>query len=194
MRLLPRLAPPLLALLFAACSSINVNTNYDPGAVQQLDSYKTYAWMPQPTGSDKRVYNPIVGAQVEKATDQYLQSRGYQRVDPGSNPNFLIGWHGAINEKLEADTVNSYYGYPYDPVWDPFFLGPGPVVPETYVRQYEEGTLLLDIVDASSQKLVWRGTAKSELKENADAESQQKRIYKAVSKMLKDFPPKEKKK
>ncbi|MCE9666580.1 DUF4136 domain-containing protein [Myxococcus stipitatus] len=195
MRLLSRLAPLLLASMFAACSTIDVKTNYDPGAVQQLDSFKTYAWLPPPTGGDKNVYNPIIGAEVQKATDQALQSRGYQKVSPESNPDFLVGWHGAINQKLEADTVNNYYGYPYDPAWDPFFAGPvGMTVPETYVREYEEGTLLLDIVDASSKKLVWRGRAKSELKENASPEDQQKRISKAVSKMLADFPPKPKKK
>ncbi|MCP3163942.1 DUF4136 domain-containing protein [Myxococcus qinghaiensis] len=192
MRLLPRLAPLLMGLALTACASIDVSSNYDPGAVQQLDAYKTYAWLPQPEGSDKRVYNPIVGGEVQRAADDYLQSHGYQKVGMGDNPDFLIGWHGAIDNKIEADTVNSYYGYPYDPMWDPFYGG-GPVVmaaPETYVREYEQGTLLLDIVDARSKKLVWRGQAQSEIDDSAKAEKQQSKITKAVTKMLERFPPK----
>ncbi|MFY2557522.1 DUF4136 domain-containing protein [Corallococcus terminator] len=192
MRLLPRLAPLLLGLALTACASIDVSSNYDPSAVQQLDGYKTYAWLPQPEGTDKRIYNPIVGGEVQRAADDYLQSHGYQKVDAGANPDFLIGWHGAIDNKIEADTVNSYYGYPYDPMWDPFYGG-GPVVmsaPETYVREYEQGTLLLDIVDARSKKLVWRGQAQSEIDDNAKAEKQQSNINKAVTEMLERFPPK----
>ncbi|WP_141326487.1 DUF4136 domain-containing protein [Myxococcus sp. AB025B] len=189
MRPLIRLAPLLMACALTACAGIDVSTNYDPSAVQQLDGYKTYAWLPQPQGSDKRVYNPIVGGEVERAADAYLQSHGYQKVE--ANPDFLLGWHGAIDNKLEADTVNAYYGYPYDPMWDPFYGG-GPVAmsaPETVVREYEQGTLIIDVVDAQSKKLVWRGQAQSEIDDSAKAEKQQSRINQSVEEILERFPP-----
>lgn len=191
MRLQPRLAPLLLTGLFMACASINVSSNYDPSAVQEIDSFKTYAWLPQPEGGDKRVYNPIMGNQVMKAADDVLQSRGYQKVDASANPDFLMGWHGSIQDRLEADTVNAYYGYPYSTMWDPFWGGPVvAAAPETYVREYEEGTILLDVVDGKSKQLVWRGKAQSELNENASAEKQQKKVTQSVDKILERFPPK----
>ncbi|MFP2926922.1 DUF4136 domain-containing protein [Pyxidicoccus sp. 3LG] len=187
MRLLSRVAAFLPGLLLAACAGIEVNTNYDPNAVQQLDSYRTYAWLPQPKGADPRVYNDIINSQVHQAVDQQLQGRGYQLVDPSASPDFLIGWQGAIDSKVSASTVNSYYGYPYDPFWDPFY---GPGAPSTYVREYEEGTIFLDIVDGKAKKLVWRGTAQAEVNENPSAASTKERVDEAVKEMLSRFPPK----
>ncbi len=193
MRLLTRIATPLLALAFAACSGIDVNTNYDPSATQKLEGYRTYAWLPQPTGKDDRVYNPIVGARVEQTVDRYLLARGYKKVETGANPDFLIGWHGAIHNALKAETVDDYYGYPWGgPFTDPFYAGGAVTLPETYLREYEQGSLILDVVDPESKQLVWRGTAQAELDENANAEKQQKKLDEAVTDLLKHFPPKAK--
>ncbi|NOJ81672.1 DUF4136 domain-containing protein [Myxococcus xanthus] len=193
MRLLTRIAPPLLALAVAACSSIDVNTNYDPTATQKLEGYRTYAWLPQPTGKDDRVYNPIIGARVEQTVDRYLQARGYQKVESTANPDFLIGWHGAIHNALRAETVDAYYGYPWGgPFTDPFFAGGAVTMPETELREYEEGSLILDVVDPQTKQLVWRGTAQAELDENASAEKQQRRLDESVKDVLERFPPKTK--
>ncbi|AGC44099.1 putative lipoprotein [Myxococcus stipitatus DSM 14675] len=191
MRLHSRLAPVLFAGLFMACASINVSSNYDPSAVQEIDAYKSYAWAAQPEGGDKRVYNPIMGNQVMQAADAVLQARGYKKVDASENPDFLVGWHGSVQDKMEAETVNNYYGYPYSPMWDPYWGGPVvAAAPETYVREYEEGTILLDVVDGKSKQLVWRGKAQSEVNGNASAEKQQKKVTQAVDKILERFPPK----
>ncbi len=186
MRLSSCIASLLLGLTLAACSGIEVNTNYDPNAVQQLDSFRTYAWMPKPEGADPRIYNDIINANIRQAVDQHLQGRGYQQVDANASPDFLIGWQGAIESKLDAQTVNSYYGYPWGPMWDPYYYGPS----QTYVREYEEGTIILDVVDAKAKKLIWRGTAEAEVNDNPSAASSRERIGEAVNQMLSRFPPK----
>ena len=61
------------------------------------------------------------------------------------------------------------------------------------MREYREGTLILDVVDASSNKLAWRGTAQAELSEKSDAKKSQKLINEAVDEMLEKFPPKPRK-
>ncbi|MGZ3458198.1 MAG: DUF4136 domain-containing protein [Archangium sp.] len=189
------LAGALLVLGLVSCTSIKTSTNYDPNAVQEVASYRTYAWLPMKEGGDPRIHNPIIQARVQQAVDRDLQGRGYKRVDPGQNPDFEMGWHGAVDKKVEADVINSYYGYAWDPWYDPFY-GPvaygGAGVPQTVVREYTQGTLILDVVDAKSDKLVWRGTAQAELSEHSDAKKSQKLINSAVEKMLAKFPPQEK--
>lgn len=126
MRLLFRITPVLLGLALAACSGIRVNTNYDPTAVERIDDFRRYAWLPQPQGKDARVYNDIIDVRVRMAVDQELKARGYQRVDMSEDPDFLVGWQGAIDTKVSVDTVDSFYGYPWGPYWSPWssFYGP----------------------------------------------------------------------
>jgi hypothetical protein len=191
-----RLAGALLVLGLASCSTLQTSTNYDLNAVQELNSFRTYAWLPMKQGSDPRIYNSIIQARVQQAVDNELQARGYRKVEPGQNPDFKVGWHGAIDERVGVDIINNYYGYAWDPWYDPFY-GPvaygGAGVPETVVREYREGTLILDVVDGDSNKLVWRGTAQAELSERMDADKSQKLINGAVDKMLAKFPPEPKK-
>ncbi|MFL5355074.1 DUF4136 domain-containing protein [Archangium sp.] len=187
-----RLTGALLVLGLASCTSISTNTNYDPSFVQQVAAYRTYSWLPMREGADPKVYNPIIQARVHQAVDHELQSRGYKLAEAGQKADFEIGWHGAINHKMDVDYVNHYYGYGWGPSYDPFYGagaygGAGMSTP--VVREYREGTLILDIVDTGSNQLVWRGTAQAELSENSDAKKSQELISQAVDKMLKKFPP-----
>ncbi|HZH13006.1 MAG TPA: DUF4136 domain-containing protein [Archangium sp.] len=187
-----RLAGAVLVLGLASCTSIKTSTNYDPNSVQAVGSYRTYAWLPMKDGADPRVYNPIVQARVQLAVDRELQARGYQKVEEGQAADFKVGWHAAIDEKVDVDFVNHFYGYAWDPWYDPFY-GPvaygGAGLAEPVVREYREGTLILDVVDGDSNKLVWRGTAEAELAGNMDAKKSQKLINKAADELLEDFPP-----
>ncbi|CAM4154216.1 DUF4136 domain-containing protein [Corallococcus exiguus] len=190
MRLLSRVLPVLVGLGLASCAGVDVNTNYDPAAVQRINQFHTYAWLTHPQQTkDTRINNDITNSQVTGAVDQDLQARGYQKVDASANPDFLIGWQGAIDKRLSADTVDNYWGYPWDPFWGSYY-GPS----QTYVREYDVGTLILDVVDAKEKKLVWRGTAQSDIGESPSAQTKSGKIEKGVNKMLKDFPPEPKEK
>ncbi|MFL5346394.1 MAG: DUF4136 domain-containing protein [Hyalangium sp.] len=175
-----------LTLALVACAGIETNTNYDPSAVGKLSQYRTYSWLARPQGKDTRVYNDVVEANVKQAVDRELQSRGYRLVD--QNPDFRLGWQGAIDRKLDIQTVDTYYGYGWGPGYAPYYAGAA--APSTYVRQYDQGTLIIDVVDAASNKLVWRGTAQAELSNDSTAPEKQKRLGEAINKILEDFPPK----
>jgi hypothetical protein len=72
------------------------------------------------------------------------------------------------------------WGYGY---WGGFNYG------YTEVRSYKKGTLVLDIVDARTHQLVWVGTLEREVQ---SVNPSGKKVRKAVSKLLKNFPPKKK--
>ncbi|MCY1045116.1 DUF4136 domain-containing protein [Corallococcus sp. bb12-1] len=189
MRLLSRVVPVLVGLGLASCAGVDVGTNYDPAAVQRIDNFRTYSWMAQPQKTqDARINNDITDSRVKEAVNQDLQSRGYRKVDASENPDFLIGWQGAIDTRLSAEMVDNYYGYPWDPFWGSYYgpYGGG----GTYVRQYDVGTLILDVVDAKEKKLVWRGTAQANLGDTPSIQSAGKKLDEGVEKMMKEFPPK----
>jgi hypothetical protein len=179
----------LLALQAAACSNIKVSTNEMPGAAQTAAAYRTYAWLPT-KARDESHNNPFVEGQLKQAVERDLTAKGYRKVARNDNPDFLIGWHVTTQEKTQVEAINPYWGYGWGPAFGPpgaygGAWGPG----GTYVTEYEQGTLILDVVDAKSNALVWRGTAKANLGANPTGEDAQKKINQATDKILAKFPP-----
>lgn len=58
------------------------------------------------------------------------------------------------------------------------------------IRTYERGTMLIDIHDVASDKLVWRGVSAQALPDLSDPERLTTRINETVEAILKQFPPK----
>ncbi|MDG4871046.1 DUF4136 domain-containing protein, partial [Guyparkeria sp. 1SP6A2] len=68
-----------------------------------------------------------------------------------------------VDKKINIDTFNSHFGYNpyYGPRWG---LG-GSLQTETTVREYDVGTLMVDLVDNKTGKLIWRGTVADTVRE-----------------------------
>lgn len=60
---------------------------------------------------------------------------------------------------------------------------------EAMVSEYQQGTLLLDVVKADNKQLIWRGTATDEVYPELGQEAREKRLREAVQKILAQFPP-----
>jgi hypothetical protein len=163
----------------AGCSGMSVSSDYNPMKVGDMKTYKTYAWLKTPEGR-KRSADQFIDQRIRMVADRKLADKGYQKSE--SSPDFLIGWHALLDKKLSYSTVNSYYGYGWG-----YYGGVG--ASRTYVTEYHEGTLLLDVVDALSDELVWRGIAQAEVYPNADADYRNRQIESAVGKILSQFPP-----
>ena len=102
-----------------------------------------------------------------------LAAKGYQKQAAGQ-PDFLIAYHANVRDKIDVDT----YGYRYGRYGRR-------IGTYTTVRQYQQGTLVIDLVDANSKELFWRGWAKGEVN---DAVSKEK-IDDTVAKILDKYPP-----
>jgi hypothetical protein len=59
----------------------------------------------------------------------------------------------------------------------------------TTAQTYDQGTLILDIVDAKKKELVWRGSANGILDPGASPDKKASKVNEAVTKTLADFPP-----
>jgi hypothetical protein len=180
-RLLRRLAAPaLLALLLApACASVRVSVDY--AEQEDFSTYRTFTWLPRPqerTG-DYRIDNPLLDERIRSAVERNLAAKGYQQVVDRA-PDFYVAYHLRIEEKIDVYTVNrgyvDYWGYYV-------------AVPETRVRQYDEGSLVIDIADARKKQLTWRGVAVGRVREDPTPEQTTKRVDEAVSEILERFPP-----
>jgi hypothetical protein len=174
------------ALAAGGCSSMDVTSDFDPAA--DFRRYRTWDWMPDVgmPGSDSGVTDAMVRGQFQSAVADELLRRGFQlSLD---DPDFRVAYHASLETKLRMTVVNEYYGYDYlgsyGSTWGPAKQGQA-ALPE----DYEQGTLLLDIVDAETRRLVWRGTVQAQVYRDLDAKKREERIREAVKKALAQFPP-----
>jgi hypothetical protein len=162
-----------LIVVFAGatgCSSISVNYDYDHSA--DFSGYESFAWVPQPEVKQR---NPLVYNRVVKAASEHLIEKGM--VEDRENPDFLIAMHAGTQDRIDVTD----WGYRYH--------GWGMVSRDVSVHQYQEGTLVLDVIDAETRDLVWRGSATKTIDSNATAEKREENLRTAIGKLLNDFPP-----
>lgn len=166
-------------VVLQGCSQFKIRTDYDRAA--DFGALHTYAWRPRPQlpSGDPRFDNAVIDAPVRAAVERVLGTKGYAKT-PGS-PDFLVGYHGVVRSKIDVTTVDRTYGYRR--------VGIGS--PRLDVGTYDEGTLLIDVIDPATMKLLWRGSATAVLRQRTSPEKREQRINDAVSEILAKFPPAE---
>lgn len=173
-----RLTALVLLAALVACASVRVQVDFDPE--EDFSRLRAFAWLrdaPEPTG-DHRIDNPLLDARIRAAVERELVAKGFARRE-GAAPDFYVTYHLSIEAKLDVRTVNRVYR---DRRWDVS-------VPETRVRQYDQGTLVLDVADAVDEELVWRGAGTTRLRERPTPEQTTREVDAAVAAILKHFPP-----
>ena len=188
MRASPFVVVLVLAALGTACSSVRTHYDFDPST--DFSAWRTYAWYPSgspPTG-DPRLDNPLLHGRIEAAVDRTLGARGFTKVQDRA-PDFYVNYHLSIEERLDVRTMNrSYFGGPHRHGWRGAGWG-GVGWTETVVDQYEEGTLVIDFVDVSVRRLVWRGSGTRRLSRDPRPDRVTQRVNEAVDEILAQFPP-----
>ena len=163
----------LFTSFFLSCSPYLVEIDYDRRA--DFSQYKTYKYIKKgKSTSGSKFTSELNKRRFAQAIDKELSKKGYQRL-PDEKADFKVVYHLRFEKKLDVST----YGYRYWPYYG---------ISERYIqtRVYEEGSLIIDIIDKKENQLVWRGSAEGVLNENEDAEEL---INTLVEKLLKDFPP-----
>lgn len=163
-----------LTVGLAACSSIDTTYDYDTGV--DFAAYRTFDWAPE---QPVTIPDPRREQRVQDQFVAALEAKGFRRV--ARNPDFLLVMYAGADGRLEV----SAYGYGYGPRGA--FWGPTAGYIDSYA--YREGTLVLDVVDAEKDELVWRGTARGVLDADTNPQDLQKLVNEAIDKMLENFPP-----
>ena len=173
-------AGALVALV--SCSTVRVQSDYDPAV--DFSALRSYAWMPDPpqVSSDPLLHNSILDARIRSAVDRTLADKSIHKVEV-SQADFLVNYYVNLEQKIQVDTVPAAsYGYRYGRWY-------GGTASETRVRQYEEGTLIVDVLNAADRRLVWRGTGSDYIRTMKSPEETTRNINAAIAGILAEFPP-----
>jgi hypothetical protein len=126
--------------------------------------------------------NPISEKRVTDEIEQTLTQKGWTKTDPDKADAIAV-LHGATEKQK---TLNTFYSGGYGGYgWRGW--GGGTSTATTTESEYIVGTLVVDIFDAKTKQLMFRGTAQDEISDKP--EKNVKKLAKASDKMFKDFPP-----
>jgi Domain of unknown function (DUF4136) len=166
-----------IALLFATASfAQQVKTDYDRTA--DFSQYKTYSW------EKVQTQDPLWVDRIKEAVNAALTAKGLTPVESGGDVAVV-----AIETTQNQRTLNTFYdGFGGGWRWRG---GGGFGSATTTVDNYKVGTLVVDLFDAKTKNVIWRGSSSDTLSDKSDKNI--KNLDKGVQKMFDHFPPDAKK-
>ncbi len=149
----------------AAAQQVSVNYNHN----QSFAQYHTYAWG---SNNANQVQNSILAQVAQQDINSALQGKGLRMVQENQNPDLIVTGNGGMRQQT------SYSAWGMRGIGG----GMGGITPEQSV----EATLIVDLYEAKTQSLVWRGIAQNTLNQNGNKNQQM--VERAIQKMFKQWP------
>jgi hypothetical protein len=148
-----------------------VRFDYDHNA--NFSNYHTFSWIKAPTTSK----DPLMAQRITDSVNAQLMARGLRLVD--SNGDLGVVVNVATQEKQTLNNFYDGFGGPW--AWGGMGYGP------TTVETFTQGTIVADLFDGHTKKVVWRASAVKDVSSRASKASEQ--AEKAIAKMFEHYPP-----
>jgi len=186
-----------VSLLLAACASsppkptVDHKADYNFTAVQKIAMYRESG---QVSGDNPLQLSDIQRDRIDQALAYALRNRGFQMVDDPAQADLLLSWHLVTQNKTDVRTYETptygmgygrygrYNRYSAYNCWSC-----SPTRTEVSVQNYTQGTFIVDMIDPTLRKSVWRGVTQSRLKGKHSED--QGRYNDAATAIFASFPP-----
>jgi hypothetical protein len=167
--------------VFAQKTFIDYDKNYD------FSTMETFSWS-ETSETSLEMADPMLHSRIVNGIEYYLSDAGLREVK--ENPDVYVTYHTSSKQEMSLNTTSFGYGYPGGMAWGGYggyyggyYGGVGMGSSSTNVYTYEIGTLVVDVWDAETEQLVWRGTAAG-ITIVDNPQKMQKKIDKALRKIV----------
>jgi len=165
----------LLVTAVTGCATMSVSSHVERGL--DFAQYRTYNWgTPDelPTGDPRLDRDPLFKDHVLGAVEKQLAGRG---LEMSASPDLRIHYHANISRRINVSGVDRERGYCYTDNC------------QAEVSEYEAGTLVLDVVDTRTNRVIWRGWAQDAVGDMLeDRDTMDRKINEAVTRILARLP------
>jgi len=164
-------------------TSTRITSDFDKEA--DFTKYKDFHYLGWAQHSDQ-IINDLDKARIENAFANEFAKRGIKFVDQ-SEADATVSLFIVVDQKTSTTAYTDHYGgmgYGYGyPAW-----GWGGGMSTTRYQEYDylDGTLVVDVFDAESKKLVWQGVASGTINENT--KSREERINRVAASIMDQYP------
>jgi hypothetical protein len=167
-----------LAGVIVATSAAAQDVTWDYAKGTDFTRLKTYAWT-----AGHPLTDPMNHQRIVSAVEAQLTAKGFSKVDTAEHPDALVAYHANFAKNFALDEFGSGWGSP------PFG---GTWTKRARLEEIMVGSLVVDIVDAKSGNIVWRGAASKDIDVHAKPATRDKQVNKAVEKLFRHYPGVEK--
>ena len=170
----------LMASLMVACVSppeaqVDYNRSYDFSSVRKI------ALQPiDRTAASTVIISDMQIDRINAAVREELQRRGLVVVADNADADMLLAWHLVTQERTDVRNFNTSAGYN---CWN-CGIGGG-----FSVRQYTQGTFIVDMIDPIKLRSVWRSTFESRMRTQTDPAKAAATREAAAQAIFVGFPP-----
>lgn len=178
-RTLRNLVVTVLVMLVAGCASgpPPAVTDFDRG--YDFSKVKKIAIQPFNRANPATVVvSDMQVDRIDEAVAQELASKGYEMVDSDAEADLLLAWHLVTQERTDVRSFNTTTRYS---CWS--------CGSDISVRQYTQGTFIVDLIDPVSLRSVWRATMQSRMRSEPDPQQAEQNRRAAAQEVFARFPP-----
>ena len=184
-----QIAFAIAAVSIAGCASIKVSSETAPGV--DLSNRVTYVWH-SPAGrlpTDPRIDRDAFDRDIRAQVDESLAARGFRPAAAGAPADLMVAYRAFVKVKTDVGAVNDPAGFATG--WGAYPADQGYRADSggTYATEWEQGRLDIDLLDADGARLLWRGSAKTELDFSNPPKERQRRLRRAVARVIEQLPP-----
>jgi len=165
-------------VMLGGCAPVSVGSHVAP----QIDflRYRTFDWGPVdplPVGDVRLEESAFFQDHMQGAVERQMAFRGYERAEPGDPADLQIHVHAVIHRRLEVNELDAGRG----------LCSRNACV--AGVTEFQEGTLVVDVIDTQTNRLIWRGWARNTLGDTLQNQDRlATRIDHAVAALLDRLP------
>jgi hypothetical protein len=186
------------ATVAGACShSVKVQTTSAPDAnIGALRTFRILATperranAPQLSAQDPMLDNSITNRELRAALASALESRGYR--SDAQNPDFVVAFYAGERAKFDTTYWNpdprfyryGYLGFRDRWAWPYYGFGTTPAYAE--IRESTQSTVIVDVIDARTRELLWRGQGSAEV--STDPTAYTEKLRKEARKIIDKLP------
>ena len=174
----------LMLVLAGSSAALAQDVRYNFDKQSNFSGFKTYRWVAL---KGAQPLPDLTERQVKAAIDAELAKKGLTLAQ-GDQADLLVGYQAAVDTEKQYTSYDTGWGY--GPGWygGGWYGGGGGMTTGSTSTIYV-GQLAVDMYAAAPKQLIWRGVASKTLDPKAKPEKQQKNLAKAVTKLLKNYPP-----
>ena len=175
----------LIILVIGACSGLKVTSDYDKSV--DFSKYKTFEYYGWAEESDK-ILNRFDKERIETAFGDEFAKRNLKLVD--RDGDLVVSLFVVVDQKTTTTAYTDHFGmggYGYGGWgWGYGGMGYGRSTTRYSGNDYLVGTLVVDVFDKATKKLVWEGVGEKTVDENPN--TRERNIPKVAAQIMKSFP------